>query len=121
MDTNKLTNLEQLRNAMMEARNLSSEVAGTAAGAIQKVAADKQDKITVNNTMTLQENELGVKTPVVGVTQAEYDALPEENKKNSLFIITDAGGGGAAVTKEYVDSLVGDIGTILDSINGEVV
>lgn len=163
MQENRLTSLDQLRSAITAARDLSSEVAATAAGAIREAAEAKQDKFTTDGTMTLQGGTLGVKTPVRGVTQAEYDALPEAEKQNTLFIITDAEGGGAAASKEYVDALaagkqdkltgsagqvagfgadgnltamdapsggvskayvdglIGDIGAVLDAINGEAV
>lgn len=163
MQEKKLTSLEQLRSAMLEARNLSGEVASAAAGAIQEVENGKQDKFTTDGTLVLAGGSLGVKTPVRGVTQAEYGALPEADRKKGLFIITDASGGGEAATKEYVDGLaagkqdkitgsagqmagfdaegnltamdaptggvsqeyvdglIGEIGAVLDAINGEVV
>lgn len=97
---NKLTSLEQMRQAMQEAAGLSRKVAAAAAGAIQEVAEDKQDKLTVDGTLTLQSGEvsaLRVTEPTRILKRAEYDALPEEEKNRGLFIIEDEDGGAGGV------------------------
>lgn len=65
-------------------------------GIIKTALAGKQNMLTPDNTVHLNEDRIGVRTPVRGVyTQAAYDALSEEEKAVGLYILSDAGGGAA--------------------------
>jgi len=46
--------------------------------------------LTAGDGITIQDDTIRVTTPVKGVTQAEYDALSEEEKSKGLYIVTDA-------------------------------
>lgn len=165
----KLTSLTQLRMAAQSSKDLSTQVAAAAAGAIEEMDQAKQDKLSGPAGQFVgfgaDGNAESVPSPVRGGTQAEYDALTEAEKMSGLFIITDAdpspSGGGVSkeyvdglaegkqdklsglagqlagfdaegnltavnapaggVSQEYVDGLIGNVGAILDEINGEVV
>ena len=105
----KITSLDQMRMAAAEAKNFSAQVAAAALEAIEAIEASKQDKLP------------GSAGQFVGFDQGG-NAVPEAERKTGLFIITDAKAAGSdSVSKEYVDNLVGSIGTLLDAINGEVV
>lgn len=82
---------------------------------------------------TIEDGEISITTPIRGIyTQEEYDALPESEKITGLLIIDDGednggstGGSTGGVTLDQVNSAIsnaiGDIDSILDAINGEVV
>jgi hypothetical protein len=55
------------------------------------------------------------------VTQAEYDALSDEEKnaEDTLYIITESDAVDSYYTKSDIDKMLGDINTILDAIIGE--
>lgn len=57
------------------------------------------------------------------VTQAEYDALSDEEKnaEDTLYIITESDVVDSYYTKSEIDDILGDINTILDAINGEII
>ena len=61
----------------------------------------------------------------VFLTQEEYNALTneEKNDESKLYIITDADEVDISsyATKAYVDNLIGDVGALLDTLNGEVI
>lgn len=72
---------------------------------------------TTDDTLTMsKENVLGVTTPVRGVTQAEYDALTEEQQKSGMYVITDAvgNGGGSSENGEVYSTEEVKIGTWID-------
>ncbi len=46
--------------------------------------------LTAGDGITIQDNSINVATPVKSVTQAEYDALTEEEKNTGLYVVTDA-------------------------------
>ena len=107
----KITSLAQMRMAAAEAKNFSAQVAAAALEAIEEIEASKQDKLpgSAGQFVGFDQggNAVPVPPPVRGVTQAEYDALPEAERKTGLFIITDAKAAGSdGVSKEYVDGLV---------------
>lgn len=58
--------------------------------------------VSFDNTMTTNEEGItGVANPMRGIlTQAEYDALPEDQKSKGTYVISDGGesGGGSGVT-----------------------
>lgn len=87
----KLTNLQQLRAASLEAKGMIGEVAGAAAEAIEELDSKKQEELN------------GTKGQVVGFG-ADGRAVAQSG----------------FATEKYVNDLVGDIASILDSINGEV-
>lgn len=66
--------------------------------AIKPYITVKMDQFSVDNTLSLLEKQLSVETPVRRIlTQAEYDALPQEEQTRGLYIISDGedtGGGG---------------------------
>lgn len=53
----------------------------------------KQDVISAGDGLSKTGVILGVTSPVRGViTQAEFDALPEERRNKGLYVIFDQGG-----------------------------
>lgn len=56
---------------------------------IKTALSGKQDVLTVGDGIAIEEGTIRVTTPVKGVTQAEYDGIPEEERKG-LYVITDA-------------------------------
>ena len=48
--------------------------------------------ISVGKGLLMKGSEISIKTPVIGMTQAEYDALSDAERKNGLYVITDAKG-----------------------------
>lgn len=74
----KLTNLEHLRRSAAKSKELIGEVAQAAADAIGELAGEMQGRI-----------------PVKEVTQAEYDALSEEEKQAAMmYVLLDGEGSG---------------------------
>ncbi len=74
----KLTNLEHLRRSAAKSKELIGEVAKAAAEAIGELAGEVQERI-----------------PVKELTQAEYEALSEEEKQAAtMYLLPDGGGGG---------------------------
>lgn len=71
----KLTTVGQLRMAVEKA-----------AGELDRA---KQDVLTPGDGITIEGETISVTTPVKGVTQAEYDGIPEEERKG-VYIVTDA-------------------------------
>ncbi len=61
---------------------------------------------TPGDGITIQGDTISVETPVKGITQAEYDALPEEEKKTGLYVITDAEVGSGGVTMDQVNAAI---------------
>ena len=57
-------------------------------GIIKTALLGKQDKLTPDASITLQDGSIGVKTPVKSVTQAEYDMLSEDEKRNGTLYVT---------------------------------
>lgn len=48
-------------------------------------------QFSIDDTMVMQDNVLGVAKPVRGViSQEEFDSLPESDRNNGLFVIPDA-------------------------------
>lgn len=72
---------------------------------------------TTDETLSMsEENVLGVTTPIQGIkTQAEFDALPEEQQNKGLYVISDgeSSGGGASAGEIYSTEEV-RIGTWID-------
>ena len=55
-------------------------------------AAIDEAKPTQGDGITIRDSEISVTTPVRSVlTQAEYDALPDEQKSSGLYVISDGG------------------------------
>ena len=73
MQENRLTSLDQLRSAITAARDLSSEVAAAAAGAIREAAETKQDKFTTDGTMTLQSTVQNQQEDISRIEQTATD------------------------------------------------
>lgn len=71
---------------------------------------------TAGDGITIQGSEISVTTPVKEITQAEYDALPQEQRNKALYIIIDADGG-----PTQVGSLPpgGTEGQVLSKASGE--
>lgn len=97
---------------------------------IDNALAGKQDKLTGTNGATVdnENNTVSVDLPTVALSQEEYDALTEEEKQRNIIYAVPSGSGNTpddGLTKEYVDNAIanqiGNISTILDAINGEVV
>ena len=66
-------------------------------GKVRAALAGKQDTITAVDGLSKEGDTLSVTTPVRGVvTQAEFDALPEERRNKGLYVIPDGGSGGGA-------------------------
>lgn len=64
-------------------------------GKVRAALAGKQDTITAGDGLSKEGDILSVTTPVRGVvTQAEFDALPEEQRNKGLYVIPDGGEGG---------------------------
>lgn len=62
--------------------------------------------MTAGDGVSIQDGEIRVSTPVRGiVTQAEFDALPEERQNSGLFVISDGkdgdGSGGESSGETY--------------------
>lgn len=90
-------------------------------------------KYSAGEGITIEGEVINVTTPVKSVlTQDEFDALSEEEKSKGFYVIADEGSEGGStggVSLEEVNNAIdtaiqdsiGDINSILDSINGEVV
>ena len=79
---------------------------------IKSALSGKQDVLTAGDGIRLEANAIRVTTPVRGLTQAEYDRLPE-GERGGLCVITDAG---TALPKrgEVYSTLETRIGTWID-------
>lgn len=54
----------------------------------------KQNQLTPDDTIEIGNDIIGVKTPVKTIiTQEEFDALPESDKNNGLYVIPGSGSG----------------------------
>ncbi len=72
----KLTNLDHLRRSAARSKELIGEVAQAAAQAVRELAEAVEDSVSVKE-----------------VTQAEYDALTDEEKQAAvLYVLSDGGG-----------------------------
>ena len=93
----KLTNLDHLRQSAARSKELIGEVAQTAAEAIGELAGEVQERI-----------------PVKEVTQAEYDALTDEEKQAAtVYVLLDEEtGGGEGETDAGVASFNGRTGVV---------
>ena len=93
----KLTNLDHLRQSAARSKELIGEVAQTAAEAIGELAGEVQERI-----------------PVKEVTQAEYDALTDEEKQAAtVYVLLDEEtGGGEGETDTGVASFNGRTGVV---------
>ena len=56
---------------------------------IKSALSAKQNVLTAEDGIRIEGDAIRVTTPVKGVTQAEYDGIPEEERKG-LYIVTDA-------------------------------
>ena len=56
---------------------------------IKSALSAKQNVLTAEDGITIEDDAIRVTTPVRGLTQAEYDGIPEEERKG-LYIVTDA-------------------------------
>ena len=65
----KLTSLDQLRAAAVEARGLIAQVAGTAAEAIEELAASKQD---ASDAVTMEQVSGAIQAAVSGAIEEAY-------------------------------------------------
>lgn len=76
----------------------------------------KQDKLAAGDGTTVAGNKVNVTTPVQGIyTQAEYDALPEEQKNKGMYVIPDTGSGpGGGSSGEIYSAEETRIGTWID-------
>lgn len=65
----KLTSLDQLRTASAEARRLIAQVAGTAAAAIEELAASKQD---ASSAVTMEQVSDAIRSAVTAAIEEAY-------------------------------------------------
>lgn len=66
-------------------------------GKVRAALAGKQDTITAGDGVSQVGSTISVTTPVRGVvTQAEFDALPEERRNKGLYVIPGGEAGGGA-------------------------
>lgn len=64
--------------------------------------AIKSMSFTVGDGLSKEGDTLSVTTPVRSiVTQAEFDALPEEQRSSGLYVISDGGSGGGTTGEVY--------------------
>lgn len=63
--------------------------AGITQAELEAALSGKQDVLTVGDGIAIEEGTIRVTTPVKGVTQAEYDGIPQEERKG-LYVVTDA-------------------------------
>lgn len=56
---------------------------------IKTALSGKQDALAPDETITMQDGGIGVAVPVKPLTQAEYDALPEEEKQAEAVYLVD--------------------------------
>lgn len=69
---------------------------------IRTALLGKQDKLTPDESITLTDGSIGVKTPVNGVlTQEEYDALPEAQKAKGVYIVPGNGAAASGLSNIY--------------------
>lgn len=69
-------------------------------GKVKTALAGKQNAIAAGDGLTKEGDTLSVATPVRGiVTQAEFDALTEEQRSKGLYVIS--GGGGESAGEVY--------------------
>lgn len=71
-------------------------------GKVQAALAGKQNAIAAGDGLSKEGDTLSVATPVRGiVTQAEFDALPEEQRNKGLYVISGGGSGGGNAWEIY--------------------
>ena len=85
-----------------------------------------EEYLTEDEINELLENVNTEKIAHVFLTKEEYNALTNEEKNDEsiLYIITDTDEDinlNNYATKAYVDNLIGDVGALLDTLNGEVI
>lgn len=74
-------------------------------GKVKDALSGKQDTITAGDGVSQTGSTISVTTPVRGiVTQAEFDALPEERRNKGLYVIPGGGSGGSGGSAEEVYS-----------------
>lgn len=86
-------------------------------GKVTSALTGKQNTITAGDGLSKEGDTLSVTTPVRGVvTQAEFDALPEERQNKGLYVIPDGGegGGGSGSAYEIYSTEETRIGTWID-------
>lgn len=83
---------------------------------IKAALAGKQNTITPGDGLSKDGDTLSVDIPVRDLTQAEYDALPEEQKAKGLIFLPDdgTGGGGGGSFGEVYSTEEQKIGTYYD-------
>lgn len=84
--------------------------------AVKEFVGDTGEAIQVDNTLTIDDDHvLGVTTPVNGiVTQAEFNALPEEEQNRGMYVIKDAIGVSAGSSNNVYSTEETVIGTWID-------
>lgn len=84
-------------------------------GKVKDALSGKQDTITAGDGLRKEGDTLSVTTPTRGVvTQAEFDALPEEQRNKGLYVISDGGSGGGGPCGEVYSTEETRIGTWID-------
>ena len=69
---------------------------------IKTALAGKQDAITLGDGLSKDGDTLSVDNPVRGImTQAEFDALTEEQKASGTYFVDDGQGGGGSSSEVY--------------------
>lgn len=58
-------------------------------GRVRSALAGKQDKLTPDESITLEGGSIGVALPTKALTRAEYDALTEEEKQAEAVYLVD--------------------------------
>lgn len=77
--------------------------------------ADKQDTLVNGTGTTVLNNGVNINTPVQQiVTQAEFDALPEDDQNKGLWVISDGESGGGSSGGEIYSTEETRIGTWID-------
>lgn len=77
--------------------------------------ADKQDTLVNGTGTTVLNNGVNINTPVQQiVTQAEFDALPEDDQNKGLWVISDGESGGGSSGGEIYSTEETKIGTWID-------
>lgn len=77
--------------------NSSSGGSGVTQEELTTALADKQDTLVNGTGTTVLNNGVNINTPVQQiVTQAEFDALPEDDQNKGLWVISDGESGGGS-------------------------
>ena len=76
------------------------------------------------NGVYIKGKDIGLTLPVRGLyTTDKYEALPDEERNNGLFILSGNGSENSVTMKDVsqaIENSIGNIGSILDAINGEM-